>query len=241
MLRIRLFEERCQQLRDEGVVAGSIHLCAGQEAVPVGATAALRDDDRLVATYRGHGWAIAAGVPIDQLLAEVCQRATGINGGRGGSAYVMAPQHRLIGENSIVGAGVPIAGGVALAGQLRGSDRVVVVSIGDGATSQGAVHEGLVFAASRSLPLVVVCENNGWSEMTAISAVVPFVDLAQRAQGYGIPGVTVDGCDPVAVHHAIDDGRRASAPRRGSDVRRVQDGEALGALQRGHRALSAQG
>jgi 2-oxoisovalerate dehydrogenase E1 component len=212
MLRIRLFEERCRDLREEGLVAGSIHLSAGQEAIPAGAAPVLRDEDRVVATYRGHGWAIAAGVPLGELLAEVCQRANGVNGGRGGSAYLMSPRNRLIGENSIVGAGVPIAAGVALAHELRESDGIVIVSIGDGATSQGAMHEGVVFAASRSLPLVIVCENNGWSEMTAIDTVVPFPDLAQRAVGYGIPGVTVDGNDPAAVGEAIEN---AAARARG--------------------------
>jgi 2-oxoisovalerate dehydrogenase E1 component len=204
MLRIRLFEERVQALRDENVIAGSVHLCAGQEAIPVGAAAALREDDRIVPTYRGHGWAIARGVPIDALLAEICQRATGINGGRGGSAYFTAPRYGLaLGENSIVGAGVPIAGGLALAGQLQGSDRVVVVSIGDGATSQGAVHEALVFAAGKRLPLVVVCENNAWSEMTATGAMLAHDDLAARVRGYGITAATIDGCDPFATHAAV--------------------------------------
>lgn len=203
MLRIRLFEERCQALREREVIAGSIHLCAGQEAVPVGARAALRGDDRTITTYRGHGWAIACGVPLNELMAEVCHRATGLNGGRGGSAYFTAPEHGFVGENSIVGAGLPIAAGVALAGRLAGTDRVAVVSIGDGATSQGAVHEGVVFAAGERLPLVVVCENNGWSEMTAINAVVSLENLAQRAVGYGIEGATIDGCDALAVERTV--------------------------------------
>ena len=154
-------------------------------------------------------------MPLDALMAELCQRATGVNGGRGGSAHLMAPAHGLLGENSIVAAGVPIAAGAALAAQSTGSGRVVVVSVGDGATSQGALHEGLVFAAFRSLPLVVVCENNGWSEMTPIDAIVPVERLAARAAGYGMPGVTVDGDDPAAVHEAVAEA--AARARAGGD------------------------
>jgi 2-oxoisovalerate dehydrogenase E1 component len=203
MALIRRFEERCLELSRDGTIAGSVHLSLGQEAIPVGAVAALGPDDRVLATYRGHGWALACGVPVVDLLAEICQRAGGVNGGRGGSAHLSAPRYRLLGENSIVGAGVPIAAGVALAARARGEDRVVVVSIGDGAMNQGAVHEGMVFAAARDLPVVIVCENNGWSELTPIAAMVREPDLARRAAGYGIPGRVVDGCDPFAVGAAV--------------------------------------
>ncbi len=205
MVTIRGFEERSLALRRADEIAGSIHLCTGQEAIPVGTLGALAPTDRVVATYRGHGWAIACGVPLEALMAEVCQRETGINGGRGGSAHLTAPAYGLLGENSIVAAGVPIAAGAALAAQITGSGRVVVVSVGDGATSQGALHEGLVFAAYRRLPLIVMCENNGWSEMTPIEAIVPVERLSARAAGYGIPGITVDGNDPGAVQDAVAD------------------------------------
>ena len=205
MVLIRRFEERVLDLRRERLVEGSIHLCAGQEAIPVGATAALSPEDRVVATYRGHGWALACGVPLDQLLAEICHRATGINGGRGGSAHLMAPEHGFLGENSIVGAGLPIADGAALASQISGTGRVVLASFGDGATSQGATHEGFVFAVARRLPVVFMCENNGWSEMTPISRIVPVDDLSARAAGYGFPGVSVDGTDPIAVTGAVSE------------------------------------
>ena len=203
MATIRGFEDRALTLRQADEIAGSIHLCTGQEAIPVGALEALNSADRVVATYRGHGWAVACGVPLNALMAEVCQRATGVNGGRGGSAHLMAPEYGLLGENSIVGAGVPIAAGAALASQVSGSGRVVVVSVGDGATSQGSLHEGLVFAAYRRLPLVIVCENNGWSEMTPIDEIVPVERLATRAAGYGMPGATIDGNDPAEVYEAV--------------------------------------
>jgi 2-oxoisovalerate dehydrogenase E1 component len=205
MLTIRLFEERVLELRRADVFAGSIHLCAGQEAVPVGALAALEERDRVVATYRGHGWAIACGVPLDVLMAEICQRESGVNGGRGGSAHLMAPEFGLLGENSIVGAGMPIGAGAALAAEVTDRGRVVAVSIGDGATSQGATHEALVFAAYRKLPLVVVCENNGWSEMTPIARIAPVADLSARAAGLGVEGVSVDGNDPAAVREAVSE------------------------------------
>lgn len=203
MRRIRSFEERALALGKEGLSAGSMHFCVGQEAIPVGACAALGQADRVVATYRGHGWALARGVPVERLLAEVCHRETGTNGGRGGSAYLSSSEHGFVGENSIVGAGVPIAAGVALASTLAGGEGVVVVSIGDGATSQGGTHEGLVLAASRKLPLIVVCEHNGWSEMTDTASIIPIADLSERAAGYGIAGASVDGCDPAAVEDAV--------------------------------------
>lgn len=203
MCEIRRFEERCVELGAEGEIAGSIHVCAGQEAIPVGARAALEPDDRLLATYRGHGWALAAGVPLEDLLAEICQRDAGVSGGRGGSPYFTAPAHGFLGENSIVGAHVPIGAGVALATLAKDDGRVVVVSIGDGAMNQGSVHEGLVFAAARRLPLIVVCENNGWAEMTPTATTALLDDLADRAAAYGIPGRVVDGGDPEAVRAAI--------------------------------------
>ena len=215
MLIIRRFEERCLELSTaaEPAMAGSLHFCAGQEAIPVGAMAAIGREDRVVATYRGHGWALERGVGIDELLAECCHRASGINGGRAGSPYVMAPWLGFVGENSIVGAGVPIAAGCALASVFLGTGRIAVVTFGDGAINQGALHEGIAFAAARRLPVVLVCENNAWSEMTPISETVPFTRLADRAIGYGIPAVTIDGCDPFAVRDAIAEA--AARARRG--------------------------
>jgi 2-oxoisovalerate dehydrogenase E1 component len=202
MLEIRMLEERVQALSSEHI-AGSVHLCAGQEAIPTGARAALRDGDRVVATYRGHGWALAWGVPLVQLLGEIAQRAGGVNGGRAGSPFLMDPDRGFIGENSIVGAGIPIADGVALAAQAAADGRVCVVSIGDGAMNQGAAHEGFNFAAVRNLPVIFIVENNGWSEMTPISTTAKLTNLAERAAGYGIPGVTIDGNDPKAVADAV--------------------------------------
>src|SRR5690606_28598653 len=126
----------------------------GQEAIPVGALAALQPQDRVLSTYRGHGWALAAGAPAHGLLAEIAQRSGGINGGRAGSPLLSHPESGFLGENSIVGAGVPIAAGVALAAQYRDSDAVVVTSFGDGAMNQGATTEGMIFAAAKNLPVI---------------------------------------------------------------------------------------
>lgn len=205
MYSIRRFEQIALDLSQTSppAAAGSMHLCAGQEAIPVGALAALRDTDQVVATYRGHGWALEAGVPPLELLSEICHREGGVNGGRAGSAYVMAPHRRFIGENSIVGAGGPIAAGVAMAQLRRGEGDLTIVSFGDGAMSQGALHESLVFAAAYDLPVIFLCENNGWSEMTATSAMVKVDNLSRRGRGYGVEAVTIDGGDPVAVRDTI--------------------------------------
>src|SRR3954451_2823797 len=211
MAVIRRFEERALELSLEGLIAGSVHLCLGQEAIPVGAMSVLGEHDRVLTTYRGHGWAIACGVPLDALLGELCQKADGINGGRGGSPYFFAPRWGMLGENSIVGAGVPIGAGVAMAAQRRGEGGIALVSIGDGAMNQGSVHESLVFAAARDLPLVLVCENNGSAEMTPAPAMVRNENLAERASAYGIESRIVDGCDPSAVAEAVAD---AATPAR---------------------------
>ncbi len=199
---IRQFEQRCLELSRAGFIKGSIHLCLGQEAIPVGVCAALEPSDRVIATYRGHGWAISRGVPLEPLLGEICQRAGGLNGGRCGSPLLSAPEYGFLGENSIVGAGLPVADGVAMAAQYQQSGRVVVVSVGDGAMSQGSLHEGLVFAAAKNLPLVIVCENNGWSELTPTASFLRTENLVDRVAGYRIPAEVVDGCDAEAVFDA---------------------------------------
>jgi 2-oxoisovalerate dehydrogenase E1 component len=212
MLTIRAFEEEVLAMSRAGVL-GSKHLSGGQEAVPVGTLAALTEADRVVATYRGHGWALACGVPVRALLAEVAHRPEGVNGGRAGSALIMAPEYGFVMENSIVGAGLPIAGGVALAAKQLGTGGVAVVSFGDGALSQGAAHEALVFAQAMTLPVVFICENNEWSEMTPTSAMLPAGHLTTLATALDMPAVTVDGCDPLAVAQAV--GGAAARAREG--------------------------
>lgn len=200
---IRRFEERLVELKRGGLIQGSLHLCLGQEAIPVGACRALEERDALTVTYRGHGWAIARGVPLADLVAEITGRESPLCGGRAGSAYLSSPDHGLLGENSIVAAGVPIAAGAALAARFAGDGAVSLASIGDGAMNQGAAHETLNMAAVMALPLVLVIENNGWAELTPASAMVPTATLAERAAAYGMPGERIDGDDADAVEAAV--------------------------------------
>lgn len=202
---IRAFEEKAWSFShvNPPVVPGSMHFCAGQEAVPLGAMAGLNGEDQIIATYRGHGWALASGLSPESVMAELCHREGGINQGRGGSPYFMAPSTRFIGENSIVGAGTTIACGIAVSNQLKKNNNVVVVTVGDGAMNQGSVHEAMAFAAARSLPVIFVVENNGWSELTATSDMFKVARIAQRASGYGMPSATIDGSDPFAVRDTV--------------------------------------
>jgi TPP-dependent pyruvate/acetoin dehydrogenase alpha subunit len=200
---IRGFEERLPDLKAAGKIQGSMHFCNGQEAIPVGACAAIENRDALMVTYRGHGWAIARGIPVPDLFAEIMGRDSGLCGGRGGSAFFSSAEHGFLGENSIVGAGVPIAAGSALAARFDGGGSVTFVSIGEGAMNQGSVHEALNFAAVFQLPLVMVIENNLYSELTPIASMIATATLAERGPAYGIPAVRVDGNDVDEVESAV--------------------------------------
>ena len=216
MRLIRRFEERALDVWKAGEIVGSMHLCCGQEAIPVGACRTLDAGDALTATYRGHGWAVARGVPVADVYAELMGRQSPLCGGRGGSAYLSSAAHGFLGENSIVGAGVPIALGAALAADRDGRRAVSLVAIGDGALNQGSVHEALNFAAVWQLPLVIVVENNVYSELTPISDMVRVEPLSNRAAGYGMPGVTVDGraisTVEAAVAEAVERARAGGGP-----------------------------
>ncbi|MEV1286316.1 thiamine pyrophosphate-dependent dehydrogenase E1 component subunit alpha [Micromonospora sp. NPDC049679] len=213
MLRIRFFEEEIRRLRAEGAVVGSVHLCNGQEAIYVGTCAALDlPTDVVFPTYRGHGWAIACGASLDAMFGELLGRTSGLNGGRGGSAYLSDPEHGMYGENSIVGAGAPIATGAALASTFDGSGRVAVAAFGDGAVNQGSVHEAMNFASIRRLPVLFVIENNRYSELTPTAAMVTSDRLFKRSSAYGIPGVRIDGNDVAIVRDTVAEAaRRARA------------------------------
>lgn len=200
---IRRFEERLVGMKAGGVIQGSMHLCCGQEAIPVGACAPLEERDALTVTYRGHGWAIARGLPLEQLFAELQGRESTLSGGRGGSPYFCSAAHGFLGENSIVGAGVPIAMGAALASQFDGSGSISLVAIGDGALNQGATHEALNMAGTFRLPFVVVVENNVYSELTPIRAMIATDTLVERAPIYGMAAAVVDGNDATAVEQAV--------------------------------------
>lgn len=203
--RIRAAEQTIWDLsrKKTPAVIGSVHLCAGQEAVSVGALAGLGATDQIISTYRGHGWAIESGLTLEEVMGEICHKEIGINQGRGGSAYMMAPHRRFIGENSIVGAGVPMACGVAMANVQAKNDNVVLVSIGDGAMNQGGVSEAMSMAAVRNLPVIIICENNGWAEMTEGSVVNKVKKLTRRAASFGIQAFGVDGTNPLAVRDTV--------------------------------------
>lgn len=206
MHRIRETEEMITRLRKREEIVGSVHLCNGQEAIYAGAAGALDlARDAVFPTYRGHGWAIACGVPPEAVLAELLGRETGISGGRGGSAYFTAPGYGMYGENSIVGAGAPIACGAALAGQFDGSGRVALASFGEGAMNQGAVHEAMNFASAKTLPVIFLVENNTYSELTPTREMVRNDQFYRRASAYGMAGVRFDGNDADAVRVVVGD------------------------------------
>jgi pyruvate dehydrogenase E1 component alpha subunit len=216
MCRIRVFEEQVRELAVDRQVIGSVHLAIGQEGIPVGVCAVLEPRDAVFATYRGHGWALARGVAPEAMFAELLGRATGCNGGRGGSAYLSSARDGFYGENSIVAGGAPIAVGAALAAKFDGSGRVAVVAFGDGALNQGSMHEAMNFASAFALPVVFVCENNLYSELTPIADMVADPELWHRAAAYGMPGVRIDGNDVAAVRaaarEAVDRARSGGGP-----------------------------
>jgi acetoin:2,6-dichlorophenolindophenol oxidoreductase subunit alpha len=216
MLLIRRFEEQATQYFMKGQIRGSFHPCIGQEATAVGGCRALRTDDYMTCTYRGHGQAIAKGLDPREAMAELLGKRTGCSKGKGGSMHFTDPRVGLLGENAIVGAGIAIAAGAALSAQLDGVDRVALTFFGDGAVNQGVVHESFNLAAIWHLPVVFFCENNLYSEMTPIRDMVAVPHLADRAAGYGMPGVQVDGYDPIAVYEttsqAVERARRGEGP-----------------------------
>jgi pyruvate dehydrogenase E1 component alpha subunit len=216
MLLIRRFEEQAVQFYQQGQVRGSLHPCIGQEATAVGACFALRTDDYMTCTYRGHGQAIAKGLDPKEAMAELLGRRSGCSKGKGGSMHFTDPRVGLLGENAIVGAGAPIAVGAALSAQMDGGDRIAITFFGDGAINQGAFMEALNLAAIWNLPVIFFCENNLYSEMTPISAMVKPDRLGARAEGFGIRATTVDGYDPIGVYEvttgAADRARRGEGP-----------------------------
>lgn len=184
----------------------------GQEAIAAAMGVALRPDDQLVTTYRGLHDLIGKGVPLEEIYGEMMGRTVGASRGKGGTMHIAKPDKGVMLSTGIVGAGPPVAVGLAMAGRRKGVDRVTVVSFGDGATNTGSFHEAANMAALWDLPLVFVCQNNLFAEMTPTSATMKLEHVAQRAAGYGMPGVRIDGNDPLAVKSALDDAlRRARA------------------------------
>jgi pyruvate dehydrogenase E1 component alpha subunit len=203
MLKIRHFETRVMELFATGELPGFVHLGLGQEAVAVGSCAALAQDDYITSTHRGHGHIIAKGGDMKQMMAELYGKATGYSKGKGGSMHIASPELGILGATGIVGSGIPLATGAALSAKLRHSNQVALAFFGDGASNEGTFHESLNMASAFNLPIVYVCENNLYAVGTRIDKVCKVPDLSVRATGYGIPGITVDGNDVLAVYQAV--------------------------------------
>lgn len=216
MVEIRLFENKTQELFAQGRVQGTTHLCQGQEGTIVGAVAALGPDDYMTITYRGHGHALARGMSIEAAFGELMGRSTGCCRGVGGSMHFTDVSLGLLGAFAIVGAGLPVALGAAMASKRLGQDRVAITFMGDGATNIGTFHETLNMASVWDAPVVFVIENNLYGEYTPMRHTTPLDDLAVRAGAYAMPGVVVDGQDAELVHaevsRAIERARRGEGP-----------------------------
>lgn len=216
MVRIRLFEEKVQELFMSGQIQGTTHLCQGQEAVSVGAITAMQPGDVQTNTYRGHGEALALGMEPETAFAELMGRTTGGSGGVGGSMHLIDFSKGNIGANAIVGAGLPIAVGAAVAFQMQRKPNVALTFFGDGATNIGTFHESLNMAAVWKAPVVFIITNNLYGEYSPLRATTPLDDLARRADPFGMPGIIVDGQDIDAVHaataEAVARARRGDGP-----------------------------
>ena len=202
MQRIRLFEEAVTEQFRAGKIEGACHSSIGQEAAIVGACMALRDDDTIVGTHRSHGHPIGKGGELNGLMAELFGKTTGICKGRGGSMHLADSRVGIIGESAIVGGGIPLATGCGLSAIVRGTDQVSLCFFGDGASNQGTFHESINMAALWNLPVIFFCENNYYAATTTLIQSHAQPDIAKRAVGYDIPGVTVDGQDVCAVYEA---------------------------------------
>jgi TPP-dependent pyruvate/acetoin dehydrogenase alpha subunit len=214
MMLIRRFEQEVNRLFLRGYIPGTIHLSIGQEAVPVGVTTAMRADDVILPTHRGHGHALAKGMPPSALFAELFAREGGCSKGKGGSLHIGDVDKGIMPANPVVGSSVPVAAGIGFAFRYRGEDRIAACFFGDGAINTGPLHEGLNLAALWKLPVLYVCENNQYAITTAIQKVSLVYPLSKRAEAYGMAAQTVDGNDAVAVHEAAVEA-----------VRRVRAGE----------------
>jgi pyruvate dehydrogenase E1 component alpha subunit len=216
MLELRLFELKVQELYRNARLPGFVHLYVGEEAVGVGVCLNLENKDLVFSTHRGHGHALAKGVPPGVVLAELWGKVAGSSGGRGGSMHMYAPEWGFMGTNGIVGAPIPLATGGALSAKLKGSGQVVVSFFGEGAVNSGSFHEAINMGTVWDLPVVYVCENNLYATEMAFSRATKNTSVARRAESYGLPGVEVDGQDVIAVHRvakaAIDRARSGGGP-----------------------------
>ena len=212
MVRIRRFEETSGKAMEDGKIPGALHLYVGQEAVAAGVSVHLNDDDQITSTHRGHGHLIAKGGQFEPMFAELYGKASGYCKGKGGSMHICDMSLGMLGANGIVGGGAPIAMGAAFSNKFRKTKQVAATFFGDGASNEGAFHEAANMAGLYKLPIVFVCENNGFGEYTPQANHQAIVDIADRAAGYGMPGVIVDGMDAIAVWEAAGEAvKRARA------------------------------
>lgn len=203
MIRIRQFEEKCAELYSRAKIRGFLHLYIGEEAVAVGAMTALQPDDRIVSTYREHGHALARGVPMGAVMAEMFGRVNGCSRGRGGSMHLFDAAHNFYGGYAIVGGGIPIAVGLALADRMLHRRRVTACFFGDGAVAEGEFHESMNLASLWKLPVLFICENNLYAMGTALERHQAETDIAMKAAGYRVAAATVDGMDVRAVEREM--------------------------------------
>ncbi|MBF0540197.1 MAG: thiamine pyrophosphate-dependent dehydrogenase E1 component subunit alpha [Nitrospirae bacterium] len=202
MLLIRRFEEKIRQVYSAQDMKTPVHLCIGQEAIAAGVCINLRKTDYMVTNHRGHGHCLAKGSSPKSLLSEYYGRITGCAHGKGGSMHPVDPENGILGTSAIVGGGIPIAVGTALASKLRKDGNITVVFFGDGASEEGTFHESLNFASLKKLPILFVCENNLYATNSNIKSRQPNIDIAKKAQGYGLNGVVIDGNNVMDVYNA---------------------------------------
>ena len=214
MTTIRNFEERGIPETGQRAMSGSVHSSAGQEAVPTGVCAHLSDEDYIGSTHRGHGHCIAKGVDPKRMMAELFGRSTGTNKGKGGSMHIADMSKGMLGTNGVVGASIPLAVGAGLTSKLKDLKRVAVAFFGDGAANQGVLHESMNLASVWKLPVIFCCENNGYAQSTPVEYALSTANVSDRAAGYDMPGITVDGMDVFAVYDAA-----------GQAVERARNGE----------------
>ena len=216
MYEIRSFEEKAEELYIRGMVHGTMHLSVGQEASAVGAVSALKPDDYILSTHRGHGHCIAKGADIKLMMAEFLGKETGYCRGRGGSMHIADVEAGNLGATGVVGDGIPISVGVGLSIRLQKQNKVVLCFFGDGAANTGSFHEALNMASIWKLPVIFVCENNQYAMSTPVKKAFPIENIADRAAAYGMPGVVVDGNDVLAVYRAtkeaVERARRGDGP-----------------------------
>jgi len=215
MVRIRFFEERAITEHRKGL-PGFVHPSIGQEAIPAGVCAFLREDDYIITTHRGHGDIIAKGAQLDRMMAELFAKKTGYCKGKGGSMHIADVDRNILGATGIVGDGIPIAAGVGAGLKMQKLDSIMVAFFGDGATNSGAFHEGMGLATAWCLPVLFVCQNNQYQQSTPTRDYCRLSDIADRAKAHGIPGISVDGNDAVAVaevaREAIEKCRKGEGP-----------------------------